>query len=259
PAQKAGFCFWKTGLLIELRSIIRRKRLTPPGSARQARCSTPAALVRVRAPLFREPAQKAGFCFWVSPLSETIRIYLIFIFQPYKPVNLPLLNLSICYIAIIRTDAAQEKEMATDPYEEIKKEIRVYAHDMNHWWKNLQSDSVAEWVLLTSFACWGIPNRFFQLCAFMLTLIFFASKLSKLHHKHSFIDSEKHISKKIRQAPVSDIQRSALYLRLTKIKKFRRNKNVVFILKRNWRFLAGYLYLTISFVYLLKPEFFTLG
>ncbi|WP_225851888.1 hypothetical protein [Citrobacter amalonaticus] len=154
---------------------------------------------------------------------------------------------------------SQEKEMTTDPYEEIKKEIRVYAHDMNHWWKNLQSDSVAEWVLLTSFACWGIPNRFFQLCAFMLTLIFFAGKLSKLHHKHSFIDSEKRISKKIRQAPVSDIQRSALYLRLTKIKKFRRNKNVVFILKRNWRFLAGYSYLTISFVYLLNPEFFTLG
>ncbi|HAT3924541.1 TPA: hypothetical protein I9Y36_003107 [Citrobacter amalonaticus] len=149
--------------------------------------------------------------------------------------------------------------MTTDPYEEIKKEIRVYAHDMNHWWKNLQSDSVAEWVLLTSFACWGIPNRFFQLSAFMLTLIFFAGKLSKLHHKHSFIDSEKRISKKIRQAPVSDIQRSALYLRLTKIKKFRRNKNIVFILKRNWRFLAGYSYLTISFVYLLNPEFFTLG
>lgn len=108
--------------------------------------------------------------------------------------------------------------MTTDPYEEIKKEIRVYAHDMNHWWKNLQSDSVAEWVLLTSFACWGIPNRFFQLCAFMLTLIFFAGKLSKLHHKHSFIDSEKRISKKIRQAPMSDVQRSALYSRLSKIK-----------------------------------------
>ena len=149
--------------------------------------------------------------------------------------------------------------MTTDHYEDIKKEIRVYAHDMNHWWKNLQSDSVAEWVLLASFACWGIPNSFFQLCAFTLTLIFFANKLSNLNHKHSFIDSEKLISKKIRQAPMSDVQKSALYLRLSKIKKFRRNKNIVFILKRNWRFLAGYSYLTISFVYLLNPDFFTLG
>ncbi len=41
PAQKAGFCFWRYGLSIELRSIIRRKRLTPSGPARQARCSTP--------------------------------------------------------------------------------------------------------------------------------------------------------------------------------------------------------------------------
>ena len=42
------------------------QRLTPLGPARQARCSTPAALVRVRAPLFKEPAQKAVFCFSAS-------------------------------------------------------------------------------------------------------------------------------------------------------------------------------------------------
>ncbi|SXD94328.1 Uncharacterised protein [Klebsiella quasivariicola] len=44
------------------------QRLTPSGPARQARCSTPAALVRVRAPLFKEPAQKAVFCFSTSGL-----------------------------------------------------------------------------------------------------------------------------------------------------------------------------------------------
>ncbi|MCK9837909.1 hypothetical protein M1786_07730, partial [Klebsiella pneumoniae] len=38
-----------------------------------ARCSTPAALVRVRAPLFKEPAQKAGFCFSVAGLSIELR------------------------------------------------------------------------------------------------------------------------------------------------------------------------------------------
>jgi hypothetical protein len=59
-----AFC---NGLSIELRSIIRRERLTF-GPARQARCSTPSALVRVRAPLFREPALVAGSCFWFSPL-----------------------------------------------------------------------------------------------------------------------------------------------------------------------------------------------
>ncbi|CAA0353393.1 Uncharacterised protein [Klebsiella oxytoca] len=44
-------------------------RLTPPGPARQARCSTPTALVRVRAPLFKEPAHKAVFCFWGASTS----------------------------------------------------------------------------------------------------------------------------------------------------------------------------------------------
>jgi hypothetical protein len=32
------------------------------GQLRQARCSTPAALVRVRAPLFKETSLRAGFC-----------------------------------------------------------------------------------------------------------------------------------------------------------------------------------------------------
>ncbi|MGG7770622.1 hypothetical protein PGN70_21580, partial [Klebsiella aerogenes] len=36
-------------------------------------CSTPAALVRVRAPLFKEPAQKAGFCFSAAGLSIELR------------------------------------------------------------------------------------------------------------------------------------------------------------------------------------------
>ena len=49
------------------------QRLTPSGPARHARCSTPAALVRVRAPLFKEPAHKAGFCFSASGLSIELR------------------------------------------------------------------------------------------------------------------------------------------------------------------------------------------
>ena len=44
-------------------------RLTPSGPARQARCSTPTALVRVRAPLFKEPSLWLGFCFWGASTS----------------------------------------------------------------------------------------------------------------------------------------------------------------------------------------------
>ncbi len=53
-----------SGLFIELRSIIRRTAAHPFRGQRGKRVvHTPAALVRVRAPLFKEPAQKAGFCF----------------------------------------------------------------------------------------------------------------------------------------------------------------------------------------------------
>ncbi len=43
PPKRRVFAFPGVGLSIELRSIIRRQRLTPSGPARQARCSTPAA------------------------------------------------------------------------------------------------------------------------------------------------------------------------------------------------------------------------
>lgn len=49
-------------------------------------------------------------------------------------------------------------EIKESDYYSIKKEIRFYARDMNQWWRNLQKDSVAEWVLLTTIGCWGIPN-----------------------------------------------------------------------------------------------------
>ncbi len=51
------------------------QRLTPSGPARHARCSTPAALVRVRAPLFKEPSLWLGFCFSASGLFHRTPLY----------------------------------------------------------------------------------------------------------------------------------------------------------------------------------------
>ncbi len=44
-------------------------------------------------------------------------------------------------------------------------------------------------------------------------------------------------------------EREMLLYRLDKIKKFRRNRNIIFILKRNWRFIFGYTFLMVSFVH----------
>ncbi|MFJ5452455.1 hypothetical protein ACIPT4_05320 [Pectobacterium jejuense] len=140
-------------------------------------------------------------------------------------------------------------KMKDSDYRDIKKEIRFYARDMNQWWKNLQKDSVAEWLLLTTIGCWGIPNHLFQILAFILTILFFTGKLKVLQRKYSFVKSEKLIFGKIMGDDISVKEREMLLYRLDKIKKFRRNRNIIFILKRNWRFISGYTFLMVSFVY----------
>ena len=140
-------------------------------------------------------------------------------------------------------------EIKDSDYYNIKKEIRFYARDMNQWWKNLQKDSVAEWLLLTTIGCWGIPNHLFQMLAFILTILFFTGKLKVLQRKYSFVKSEKVILEKIMKDNIPEEEREMLIYRLGKIKKFRRNRNIIFILKRNWRFIFGYTFLMVSFVY----------
>ncbi|MEJ8322526.1 hypothetical protein WKI40_05140, partial [Kosakonia sacchari] len=70
--QKAGFRFWGYGLSIELRSIIRRKRLTPSGPARQARCSTPDGVSPGPGTTYSEnPAYGWVFVFGIRTLHRT--------------------------------------------------------------------------------------------------------------------------------------------------------------------------------------------
>jgi hypothetical protein len=136
-------------------------------------------------------------------------------------------------------------------YHNLKTEIRLYTRKMNKWWGNLQEDSVAEWILLTTFGCWGIPNPLFQLLAFIITLLFFTGKLSRLQRGGSFIKSEKTILEHIEKATLNNSERDQLLHRLNKVKKFRRNRNWIFVIRRNWRFLLGYGFMTASSVYYL--------
>ena len=73
PPKRRVFAFLHPDSSSNSVRLFAAQRLTPSGPARQARCSTPAALVRVRAPLFKEPAQKAGFCFSASGLFIELR------------------------------------------------------------------------------------------------------------------------------------------------------------------------------------------
>lgn len=146
--------------------------------------------------------------------------------------------------------------MSNSDYRVIRRDIRLYARDMNQWWKKLKDDSVAEWTLLTTFGCWGIPNHYFQLASFMLTILFFSGKLFKIKHKYSFYRSETIIIKKITEANINVLENDKLLEKLNKVKKFRQNRNTPFIIKRNWRFILSYIFLMTSFIHNIFPWIF---
>ncbi len=134
-------------------------------------------------------------------------------------------------------------------YSAIARDIYNYAHYMNQFWKNLQKESIAEWMLIMAIACWGIPDRFFQICAFILTALFFSSKLLQFHNKMTFTQMESKIRAQIAVSTLPDESRLKLNRQLEKVSAFRRFRNSGFVLRRNWRFLAGYLFLGVSVIY----------
>ncbi|MGK4339066.1 hypothetical protein ACKVAX_26235 [Klebsiella pasteurii] len=73
PAYGWVFAFSTTGLSIELRSIIRRTAAHPFGASATSALFNAAALVRVRAPLFKEPSLWLGFYFSATGLSIELR------------------------------------------------------------------------------------------------------------------------------------------------------------------------------------------
>ena len=66
PAYGWVFAFLRPDSPSNCVRLFAATRLTPSGPARQARCSTPAALVRVRAPLIQRTQPMAGFLLFYS-------------------------------------------------------------------------------------------------------------------------------------------------------------------------------------------------
>ncbi|NUU68321.1 hypothetical protein HQN64_19740 [Enterobacteriaceae bacterium BIT-l23] len=133
-------------------------------------------------------------------------------------------------------------------YSVIARDIYNYAHDMNQFWKNLQKESIAEWMLIMAIACWGIPDRFFQIWAFILTALFFSGKLLRFHNRMTFAQMESKIRAQIAISTLPEEARLKLNRQLEKVRSFRRFRNSSFVLRRNWRFLAGYLFLGASVI-----------
>ncbi|EOW9137440.1 hypothetical protein ACLRFU_004337, partial [Cronobacter sakazakii] len=65
PAHKAGFCFWRAGLSIELRSIYSSHPCDSPCGQRDALCkNAPGVFVRSGHHALKKPAYGLVFCFW---------------------------------------------------------------------------------------------------------------------------------------------------------------------------------------------------
>ncbi|WP_446469791.1 hypothetical protein [Xenorhabdus stockiae] len=140
-------------------------------------------------------------------------------------------------------------------FSEIKKEIRKYAKHMNKWWGNLQHYSIAEWSLIVGIGCWGIPNKNVQMIAFLLSLIFFFEKLFSISYKSNFTKIENDIKEKIINSYLSDCEREILFKKLDNVRRFRSVWSSWYVFKRNWKFIFGYTFLAMSFVYQLIENY----
>jgi hypothetical protein len=139
--------------------------------------------------------------------------------------------------------------MPYNTYSIIRKDIFLYAHEMNFFWKKLQREHVAEWSFLTALGCWGVTNQHFQFFAFIIAISFFTGKLLKSPRNRSFNKIEKNILIRINESTLNDTEKAKLNSRILNIKKFRNFRHSPFVIKRNWRFLLGYLFLMMSFIF----------
>ncbi|MDY9198237.1 hypothetical protein UZ962_22205 [Escherichia coli] len=138
--------------------------------------------------------------------------------------------------------------MKYNDYQLIKKDLREYVSRIRIHTNNLRSDFVAEWALLTTISCWGAPEGIIRVVSFVITLIFFTSKIYVPPKKRTTPDFLFVMRERITDTNLSVEQMIFANKRLIKIEKITRNSNVAFYISRCWKFILGYLFLVLSSV-----------
>lgn len=138
--------------------------------------------------------------------------------------------------------------MKSNDYQLIKNELREYVSKVRTHTSKLRSDYIAEWALLTAIACWGAPEGFIRSISFLMAIILFSSKIYIPQRKRKLLRFIFMVKKRIVNAHLSDEQRMFIHKRVIKIEKITKNTNVVFFIRRCWKFILGYLFLMISSV-----------
>ncbi|MEY7315327.1 hypothetical protein AB9C20_25190 [Escherichia coli] len=136
--------------------------------------------------------------------------------------------------------------MKCNDYQSIKKELREYVNKIRVNTNYFRSDFIAEWALLTTIACWGAPEGGVRFISFMITLAFFSSKIYIPRRKRTTPDFIFMMKARIINAHLLDEQRIFLNKRLIKIHRVTRNTNVIFYVRRCWKYILGDLFLAFS-------------
>lgn len=139
--------------------------------------------------------------------------------------------------------------MKCNDYHLIKKELRVYVNKIRVNTNYFRSDFIAEWALLTTISCWGAPEGVVRFISFMITLIFFSSKIYIPRRKRTTTDFILMMKTRVINTPLLDEQRIFINKRLIKIHKITKNSNIVFYIKRCWKYVLGYSFLVFSSIF----------
>ncbi|HHV8383359.1 TPA: hypothetical protein ACUPQ2_004871 [Escherichia coli] len=136
--------------------------------------------------------------------------------------------------------------MKDNDYQLIKKELREYVNKIRVNTNYFRSDFIAEWALLTTIACWGAPEGIVRFISFMITLIFFSSKIYIPQRKRTTPHFIFMMKSRIINAHLLDEQRIFVNKRLIKVHKITKNTNLVFYIRRCWKYILGYSFLVFS-------------
>lgn len=136
--------------------------------------------------------------------------------------------------------------MKDNDYQLIKKELRKYVNKIRVNTNYFRSDFIAEWALLTTIACWGTPEGIVRFISFMITLVFFSSKIYIPRRKRTMHDFIFMMRSRIINTHLLDEQRIFVNNRLVKIHKITKNTNIVFYMRRCWKYILGYSFLVFS-------------
>ncbi|EFH7212627.1 hypothetical protein GL131_25250, partial [Escherichia coli] len=109
--------------------------------------------------------------------------------------------------------------MKGNDYQLIKKELREYVNKIRVNTNYFRSDFIAEWALLTTIACWGAPEGIVRFISFMITLVFFSSKIYMPRRKRTTPDFIFMMKSRIINAHLLNEQRIFINERLIKIHK----------------------------------------